>query len=555
VDSPDPDRPRDAATATSGAAIPTGGALRDDVPSLETLSEESGDRPGADASGGSRSKRWVAVAAVLLAVIVVVVVVLLASGSSPHHPAGMGVPAGQTTAEVTRRTLTESSTVDGTLGYGATLELYDRLSGTFTWLPAVGTTIGRGGTLWRVNNQPVALMYGSVPAYRTLEQGVSDGPDVTELNENLIDLGYDPYGAIVDDEDFSEATAAAVRRWQHAEGLPETGKVELGRVVFAPGARRVTAVKVVLGQDPPGEPGEKDPGVAASETTGPGKGAGSEHKDRVPKEKPSVQKNLEKPGPTNSRSNTSAPNTSPSNTSPPNNPNSTPNNPNSNQPNSKQPTSDKPSSETPATSQPAKKEPSSKAPAAKEPAVSKEPAAKDPSGGKDEPEGGAGAGMVVLDATPTQQLVTLKLKAEQQTLARVGELAPVTLPGDQVVQGRIVEVGSVAEVKESDGGEKSGSPGGESESATIPVTLALEHPVAHLDEAPVSVELVKSVRHEVLTVPATALTATAGGGYAIETLQDGRRVALTVTPGMFADGYVQVEGTGVHEGLTVIQSE
>ncbi|HXP99792.1 MAG TPA: hypothetical protein VN845_06975, partial [Solirubrobacteraceae bacterium] len=136
----DLDRPRDAATATSSAATPTGGALRDEIPDREALSEESGDRPGADASGSSRRKRWVALAAVLLAVIVVVVVVLLTSGSSPHHPAGTGVPAGQTTAEVTRRTLTESSTVDGTLGYGTTLELYDRLSGTFTWLPAVGTT-------------------------------------------------------------------------------------------------------------------------------------------------------------------------------------------------------------------------------------------------------------------------------------------------------------------------------------------------------------------------------------------------------------------------------
>ncbi len=95
-------------------------------------------------------------------------------------------------------------------------------------------------------------MYGSVPAYRTLKQGVSDGPDVVELNENLIDLGYDPYGAITDEESFDEATAAAVKRWQKAEGLPETGEVELGRVVFAPGARRVTDVKVTLGQDPPG---------------------------------------------------------------------------------------------------------------------------------------------------------------------------------------------------------------------------------------------------------------------------------------------------------------
>ena len=53
---------------------------------------------------------------------------------------------------MTSRTLSESSTVDGTLGYGATLELYDRLGGTFTWLPSVGAVIGRGGTLWRIDD-------------------------------------------------------------------------------------------------------------------------------------------------------------------------------------------------------------------------------------------------------------------------------------------------------------------------------------------------------------------------------------------------------------------
>ena len=81
------------------------------------------------------------------------------------------MPAGDTTASVTRRTLSESSTVDGTLGYGTTLELYDRLGGTFTWLPSVGAVIGRGGTLWRIDDLPVVLMYGSVPAYRDAQGG------------------------------------------------------------------------------------------------------------------------------------------------------------------------------------------------------------------------------------------------------------------------------------------------------------------------------------------------------------------------------------------------
>ncbi len=461
------------------------------------------DSPSA-ASKTRRRRRLAAGGAVLLAAAAVAVILTAESGSAGRHDSGEGIPPGQTTTTVTRRTLTETSTVDGTLGYGSTLELYDRLSGTFTWLPAVGAAIGRGGTLWRVNNEPVALMYGSVPAYRALKEGIGDGPDVTELNMNLIDLGYDPYGAIADDEHFGEATAAAVRRWQHAEGLHETGEVELGRIVFAPGARRVTAVKVGLGQDPPGSAGAKEPA---------GEGQGS-------KEPPSEKAPSKEPPP-------SAP--APKKSGP-----------------------EKPASEKGDPG--SKKEPAPKQRASKEPSSS-DPPSKEPGAG----EAGAGAGMVALSTTSTQQLVALKVKAEQQTLARVGRSAPVTLPGGDVVQGRIIEVGSVASSAGAEGEKEKGGGGGgekgEGESATIPVTLALEHPVAHLDEAPVSVELVKSVRRDVLAVPATALTATAGGGYAIEVLEGARRVALAVTPGMFADGYVQVEGPGVREGLTVIESE
>ena len=124
--------------------------------------------------------------------------------------------------------------------------------GTFTWLPSVGAVVGRGGTLWRVNNLPVVLMYGSVPAYRTLKEGVSDGPDVTQLNENLIDLGYDPYGAITDDEDSAKPPPPPCAAGRRPRGSRKRGEVELGRVVFAPGARRVTAVKVDARPGPAG---------------------------------------------------------------------------------------------------------------------------------------------------------------------------------------------------------------------------------------------------------------------------------------------------------------
>jgi membrane fusion protein, multidrug efflux system len=424
----------------------------------------------------SRRLRWLAAGALAVGGVAVLAVVLLGSGSGAHHGSDTGVPAGDTTASITRRTLSESSTVDGTLGYGSTLELYDRLAGTFTWLPSVGAVIGRGGTLWRIDDLPVVLMYGSVPAYRTLKQGVSDGPDVTELNRNLIDLGFDPYSTITDEESFGEATAAAVKRWQKADGLAETGEVELGRVVFAAGARLVSDVKVALGQDPPGATPPK----------------GSPGKGKPPKEQAAK--------------------------------------------------------EAPAKVEPAKKP-------AKEPA--KTDSAKESPGG----ESGASAAEVVLTTTSTRQIVQLKVKPEQQRLARLDETVTVLLPGGGEAAGRVSDVGTIASESKGSAGEEKGTPSGESGESTIPVTVTLDHHVPHLDEAPVSVELVKSVRRNVLTVPATALIATAGGGYAVETLapspkdEQDRRVMVPVMPGMFADGYVQVEGAGVREGLTVIESQ
>ena len=412
--------------------------------------------------------------------------VALQSGGPSHNAAGTGVPPGDTTATVERRTLVEHSSVDGTLSYGGALEIYDRLAGTFTWLPSVGAVIGRGGTLFRLNNLPVALMYGTVPAYRALKQGVSDGPDVGELNVNLVDLGFDPYGAIAENNHFSEATAAAVRRWQKAEGLPQTGEVELGRVVFAPGARRVTAVHVSVGEDPPGS-------------------------------------------------------------------------------GSKEPAAKKPAAKKPAAKKPAAKKPAAKKPAASKPSESNEKA---PGGSKEKEKSPSGSNeaaaqpKLALGTTSTQQIVQLAVKANQQELAHVGESAPVTMPNGDIVRGHITNVGTVAtesseneKEKGGGGGGGGGNGGGSGENATISVTLALDHRVARLDKAPVSVQLVKSIRRNVLAVPATALVATAGGGYAIEVLEGARRVQLAVTPGMFADGYVQIEGPAIHPGLTVLEPQ
>jgi peptidoglycan hydrolase-like protein with peptidoglycan-binding domain len=450
-----------------------------------------------------RARRRLAAALVLAAVIAGAAGLVLSSSGAPSRAAASSaVPPGETTTTVRRRTLSEGETVDGTLGYGSSTSIYSRLGGTFTWLPGAGHLISRGGTLYRLDNRPVVLMYGAVPAYRRLAKGVSDGPDVAELNTNLERLGY---GAIAGEEGFSATTAAAVKRWQHAAGLAETGAVELGRVAFAPGALRVTEVHVVLGQDPPGASEEPAPEgeqaakeKAVKEKTAKEKAANERaEKERAEKEHAHKHK--------------------------------------------------------PQKSEPEQhhKAPQSSSPKEGEKEKTGANAEKEGQGSKEQSPNGGG-GELVLTATSTSQLVTVKVKAEQQQLARVGEHAPVTLPGGRIVTGRVTDVGTVASTPSSDESQR-GSGGGENEAPTITVTLALEAPVARLDQAPVSVELVKSIRRHVLTVPAAALAATAGGGYALSALREGRRVAVAVTPGMFAGGYVEIEGAGIHDGMTVLE--
>ena len=121
-----------------------------------------------------------------------------------------------------------------------------RLDGAFTWLPAPGVVIQPGQQLYAVNGHAVILLQGSQPAYRQLCPGVS-GDDVRQLEQDLIALGYANAASLAADGQFTAADAAAVRRWQAALGVPQTGAIRLGEVVFSGGPVRVSSVRVGLG--------------------------------------------------------------------------------------------------------------------------------------------------------------------------------------------------------------------------------------------------------------------------------------------------------------------
>lgn len=180
------------------------------------------------------------------ALLLAVAAALLLGGGGSGAGSASGSPEdGAATGRVERRTLAEHLTATGTIGYAGETTVLARLAGTVTALPAVGEVVRRGGRLYAVDGRPVLLLYGVVPAYRTLAAGVGEGRDVEQLERNLAALGYEP-GTV--DEDFTSATAAAVAAWQEDVGADPSGEVELGRVAFLPGPQRVTRLEAILGE-------------------------------------------------------------------------------------------------------------------------------------------------------------------------------------------------------------------------------------------------------------------------------------------------------------------
>ncbi|MEU2552850.1 peptidoglycan-binding domain-containing protein [Streptomyces sp. NPDC013313] len=260
--------------------------------------EDAGRVPGRDRAVARRRNRLALVVAGFLVVTGVSVAgaLGLGGGDGPDH--GGGAPnRSSEVVHVTRATLTDQTEVDGQLGHGPQVPFPVRAKGTVTWLPSTGTTLRRGQAVMRSDDRPVVLLYGSLPMYRDLgvvEPERSDtagadtgadagdggsaggkspagtapsapsapaasvtrpaadaaaplhGMDVKQFESNLSALGYSGFTV---DESYTELTANAVKRWQKDLGLPQTGRVGAGDVVYAPGPVRVAGIGARVGDE------------------------------------------------------------------------------------------------------------------------------------------------------------------------------------------------------------------------------------------------------------------------------------------------------------------
>jgi len=192
-------------------------------------------------------------------------------GSGDTATAAAAGSTSTATTTIQRRDLVEVGTEDGTLGYADTRSVSNRLPGTVTWLPPAGSVIRRDRALYKVDDSPVILMDGRVPAYRALGPSTPDGADVRQLERSLRAAGYDSDRQITIDRSWDAGTTAAVRRWQEAHGLTQSGAIELGRVVFLPGRRRVATISATVGASS----GGGEPSGAQAMSPGPAGGASS----------------------------------------------------------------------------------------------------------------------------------------------------------------------------------------------------------------------------------------------------------------------------------------
>ncbi|MEU0568478.1 efflux RND transporter periplasmic adaptor subunit [Nonomuraea sp. NPDC005983] len=190
--------------------------------------------------------------AVTGAVAVTVYPTLATSSAEQPTSAVQGPPAN--TVKVEKGKLSSTVSQDGTLTYqarsdGSPFSAINQARGIYTKLPDEGDKVDCGDVFYRVDDDPVLLLCGTVPAYRDLGRG-DKGKDVSQLNWNLRKLGYD---ADADDNVFTWKTEKALRELQDDKGLDETGELDIDDAVFLPKSVRISKVTGKFGG--PAQPG------------------------------------------------------------------------------------------------------------------------------------------------------------------------------------------------------------------------------------------------------------------------------------------------------------
>ncbi len=179
--------------------------------------------------GGGRSRQVLTVLVTTLAIMAALALGWWASRAT-LEPQSVSGPETGGASEVVWAPATEGSVgrsvpLSTTLRQPSNVVAVNHLSGVVT--QASPGQVEVGDVVYAVAGVPVRVVQGRVPFYRDLSPGVR-GVDVEQLQSALAELGHldgEPDGV------FGRMTEVAVKDWQDALGIPETGTVTLGELV------------------------------------------------------------------------------------------------------------------------------------------------------------------------------------------------------------------------------------------------------------------------------------------------------------------------------------
>jgi peptidoglycan hydrolase-like protein with peptidoglycan-binding domain len=168
--------------------------------------------------------------------------------SPADRAAARGAPTPSlVTVPVERRQLTSEVVLSGEVAYNEPLSV--TLAGAVgldpgetavvTELREVGTDVQEGDVLLEVTTRPVFVLKGELPMYRRLVIG-TEGPDVAQLEQAMVRLGYDP-GTV--DTVFDASTAAAVEQMYADAGYAAEGPSDEQRTEMTTARDAVTAAE------------------------------------------------------------------------------------------------------------------------------------------------------------------------------------------------------------------------------------------------------------------------------------------------------------------------
>jgi len=156
----------------------------------------------------------------------------------------------------------------------------------------------------------------------------------------------------------------------------------------------------------------------------------------------------------------------------------------------------------------------------------------------------------LVKATGVDRQVTMTLPANKQTIAQQGAKVGLSINGVSVT-GTVTSIVTTPTSDGSGGGAGGGS-GGNGPQITVTVAIDDQAAAKSLDGAPVSVVFTTGRKQGVLAVSVNALLALAGGGYGLQVVTGTQQHVVKVETGLFADGKVEVSGSGIADGTSVV---